>query len=227
MAPVRCAPRLLLLWVAGGVGGLGEAAGGVGKSGELFFDGGPWRIKWPRAVSCSQSRSPFLPVPALSERQRRGDDDNFGLSFISRSFFDISGGFPVFAVAGRGRFVFHLCERVEIFGCSWRRALCLRCGSSLQRWTRRPVANEAGGGGLCVFFFSSCSGRRSRSASKMCAGRPRHWLLLQFQGFEAALGGRRWTMPGSGEQRRRPGFHQRSSAGGSGPGDLCFKFDFL
>jgi len=93
-----------------------------------------------------------------------------------------------------------------IFGCSWRRAPCLRCGSSLQRWTRCLVAGEAGGGGLCVFFFSSCSGRRSRSTSRMCAGSPGHWLLRQFQGFEAALGGRRWTMPGSGEQRRQPVF---------------------
>jgi len=145
---VRCAPRLLLLWVAGGAGGLGEVVSGIGKSGELFFDGGPWRIKWPRMASSCQSRSAFLPVLVPCERRRRGDGDDFGLSFISGSFFGISGGFPVFAGAGRGRFVFHLCERVESLGAPGGALLVcavgLACSGGLDVWSPvRPAAADS------------------------------------------------------------------------------------
>jgi len=66
VAPVRCAPLLLLLWAAAGAGAAGGAVGGVGNPGELYFGSGPWRIKVPL--------SPFL-----CERRRRGGDVAVGV----------------------------------------------------------------------------------------------------------------------------------------------------
>ena len=82
-------------WAVGGVGGAAGAVEGGGKSGELLSGHGPCRIKWSCVVMCRHSRPSFIPVPDPSERRRRGDDDDFGLSLFSRSCFDIFGGFSI------------------------------------------------------------------------------------------------------------------------------------
>jgi len=158
VAPVRCAPRLLFLRADGKDGEAGGPAGGGGNSAGFIFGAGPWRIKWLRVASCRQSRPSSLPVSSPCERRRRGDDDDFGC------IFDISGGFPVSAGVGTGRFLLRFSGGNGRFGNTSGNGrsefvLVLLLG---KEWSPVSfpfrVGNCVAGCGIASFFFAVVAG---------------------------------------------------------------------